>query len=66
MHISTLTVRNFRNFLRAQFNFEEGVNTLIGENGVGKTNVFHAIRLLLDESLPRNATTLRSRTSTGL
>jgi putative ATP-dependent endonuclease of OLD family len=59
MHISTLTVRNFRNFLRAQFNFEEGVNTLIGENGVGKTNVFHAIRLLLDESLPRNATTLR-------
>jgi putative ATP-dependent endonuclease of OLD family len=59
MHISKLKIRNFRNFRHAEFNFEEGVNTLIGENGVGKTNAFHAIRLLLDESLPRNATSLR-------
>ena len=59
MHITELRIRNFRNFLKAKFRFEPGVNTLIGENGSGKTNVFHAIRLLLDESLERNAIYLR-------
>jgi putative ATP-dependent endonuclease of OLD family len=59
MHITELRIRNFRNFLKAKFCFEPGVNTLIGENGSGKTNVFHAIRLLLDESLERNAIYLR-------
>lgn len=59
MHIAALLIRNFRNFANVRFKFEEGVNTLIGENGVGKTNAFHAMRLLLDENLPRNATALR-------
>ncbi len=59
MHITELRIRNFRNFLKAKFCFEPGVNTLIGENGSGKTNVFHAIRLMLDESLERNAIYLR-------
>jgi putative ATP-dependent endonuclease of OLD family len=59
MHITELRVRNFRNFLKAKFCFEPRVNTLIGENGSGKTNVFHAIRLLLDETLERNAVYLR-------
>jgi putative ATP-dependent endonuclease of OLD family len=31
------------------------VNTIIGENGSGKTNLFRAIRLLLDDSLLRMA-----------
>ena len=59
MHITELRIRNYRNFKNARFKFEEGVNTLIGENGSGKTNVFHAMRLLLDESLSRNALHLR-------
>ena len=59
MHITELRIRNFRNFKKARFKFQEGVNTLIGENGSGKTNVFHAMRLLLDESLSRNALNLR-------
>jgi len=59
MHITEIRIRNFRNFLKAKFRFEPGVNTLIGENGSGKTNVFHAIRLLLDESLERNAIYLK-------
>jgi predicted ATP-dependent endonuclease of OLD family len=29
------------------------VNTIIGENGSGKTNLFQAIRLLIDENMPR-------------
>jgi predicted ATP-dependent endonuclease of OLD family len=34
--------------------FQKGVNTIIGENGSGKTNLFHALRILIDESMPRN------------
>ncbi len=59
MHITELRIRNFRNFMKAKFSFREGVNTLIGENGSGKTNALHALRLLLDESLTRNAVYLR-------
>jgi putative ATP-dependent endonuclease of OLD family len=59
MHISELRIRNFRNFLCARFRFEKGVNTLIGENGSGKTNAFYALRLLLDDTLARNAGQMR-------
>lgn len=59
MYISSLRIRNFRNFLRANFEFKKGVNTILGENGSGKTNALFALRLLLDESLPRNITKLR-------
>jgi len=58
MHISKLSLINYRNFLNAKLSFQKGINTLIGENGSGKTNIFSAIRLLLDNSLPRAATKL--------
>lgn len=58
MYISKLSINNFRNFHRAEFNFNKGVNTLLGENASGKSNAFHALRLLLDDSLSRNATKL--------
>jgi len=53
MYISKLSIRNFRNFSNVSLAFNKGVNTIIGENGAGKTNLFHAIRLLVDESMPR-------------
>lgn len=53
MHISKLSVRNFRNFHNVSLNFQKGVNTIIGENGSGKTNILYALRLLIDESMPR-------------
>jgi len=53
MFISKLSLRNYRNFRNASLDFNKGINTLIGENGCGKTNVMTAIRILLDESLPR-------------
>ncbi|MGD0234099.1 MAG: AAA family ATPase [Syntrophorhabdales bacterium] len=59
MHITELRIRHFRNFAKAKFSFQEGVNTLIGENGSGKTNALHALRILLDESLSRNVVYLR-------
>ncbi|HCR3980208.1 recombination protein F [Citrobacter koseri] len=59
MYISKLSINNFRNFHRAEFNFNKGVNTLLGENASGKSNAFHALRLLLDDSLSRSATKLK-------
>lgn len=53
MHISKLTIRNYRNFSDSSLDFHKGVNTIIGENGSGKTNIMQAIRILLDENLPR-------------
>lgn len=55
MHISKLTLVNYRNFSRAKLFFKKGVNTIIGENGAGKSNVFRAIRLLLDDNMVRQA-----------
>ncbi|WP_454871026.1 ATP-dependent nuclease, partial [Priestia megaterium] len=55
MYISDLEITNFRNFKNANFKFEPGVNTLIGENSSGKSNALYAIRLLLDDTLPINA-----------
>lgn len=56
MYITQLELTNFRNFKNSIFKFKQGVNTLIGENSSGKSNALYAIRLLLDESLPMNAT----------
>lgn len=58
MYISQLTLRNFRNFKAQQFSFTPGVNTLIGENGSGKSNAFLALRLMLDNNLPNSAANL--------
>lgn len=54
MHISSLSIRNFRNFRSAKLKFTKGINTIIGENGSGKTNLFYALRILLDNTLPRH------------
>ncbi len=54
MYISKLSIRNFRNFRSTSLSFQKGVNTIIGENGSGKTNILYALRLLIDESLPRS------------
>lgn len=55
MHISKLRLVNYRNFASTTLTFTEGVNTVIGENGSGKTNLFRAIRLLLDDDMLRSA-----------
>lgn len=55
MHITKLSLVNYRNFKNAKLLFNKGVNTIIGENGSGKTNLFRAMRLLLDNSMSRSA-----------
>ena len=54
MYISKLSIRNYRNFRNVSLLFKKGVNTIIGENGSGKTNLLHALRLLIDDNLPRS------------
>ncbi len=54
IYLSKVSLVNFRNFKNAVLRFNPGVNTIIGENGAGKTNIFHAIRLLLDDTLPNS------------
>lgn len=55
MHISKLTLVNYRNFKNTSLTFQRGVNTIIGENGAGKSNILRAIRLLLDDNMVRAA-----------
>ncbi|WP_058120183.1 AAA family ATPase [Photobacterium kishitanii] len=59
MHISKLSLVNYRNFSNSKLLFSKGINTLIGENGSGKTNLFRAIRLLLDNTMPRSSLRLQ-------
>ncbi|HXH29246.1 MAG TPA: AAA family ATPase [Bacteriovoracaceae bacterium] len=47
MHLSKVEIKNFRNFLSFEINFTAGLNVIVGENNVGKTNLFDAIRLAL-------------------
>lgn len=58
MHITKLSLVNYRNFKNVKLLFNKGINTIIGENGSGKTNLFRAMRLMLDNSIPRSATKL--------
>ncbi|ERW07656.1 ATP-dependent endonuclease [Pseudomonas aeruginosa] len=55
MYISKLSLINYRNFSNTKLLFNKGTNTIIGENGSGKTNLFRAIRLLLDDNMLRSA-----------
>lgn len=55
MFISNVSIVNYKSFRNTKFSFKEGINTIIGENGSGKTNLFRAIRLLLDDNLLRMA-----------
>lgn len=46
MHLTRLTLKHFRNHHDTSFDFGEGINVLLGDNGQGKTNVIEAISYL--------------------
>lgn len=50
MYISKVSLVNYRNFANSKIVLNKGINTIIGENGSGKTNLFKAIRLLLEDA----------------
>lgn len=55
MYLSKISLVNYRNFTNSYFLFNKGINTIIGENASGKTNLFRAIRLILDDNLLSSA-----------
>ncbi len=46
MHLSTLSILNFKNYEQADLELSPRINCFVGENGVGKTNLLDAIHYL--------------------
>ncbi|MFA9458365.1 DNA replication/repair protein RecF [Halalkalibacter sp. AB-rgal2] len=46
MEITSLTIRQYRNYQRVELNFDPSITIFIGENAQGKTNVLEAIYVL--------------------
>jgi DNA replication and repair protein RecF len=44
--INRLRLERFRNFKQLDLSFSSGINQIVGENGIGKTNILEAIYLL--------------------
>lgn len=59
LHISRIEVRNFRNFKHLVIEKFPARAVITGENGVGKSNLLEALRLVLDPSLPNTRRRLR-------
>ncbi|MFG1824251.1 ATP-dependent endonuclease [Microbispora bryophytorum] len=59
LYISRIEVRNFRNFRHLVIDDFPAHAVIVGENGVGKSNLLEAIRLVLDPSLPDSRRMLR-------
>lgn len=55
MHLDNITIKNFRNFENFTINFTKEFQTIIGENNIGKSNLFWAIRLVFDKNLSYNS-----------
>jgi len=60
VHISRVEIRNFRNFQELQLERFPSPAVVVGENGVGKSNLLEALRLVLDPSLPDTRRMLRA------
>lgn len=58
MNIKSIAIKNFRNFSDFSIEFSKGYQTIIGENNIGKSNLYWAIRLILDKELSYNARNL--------
>lgn len=60
LHISRIEVTNFRNFRHLLIDPFPSQAVIVGENGTGKSNLLHALRLILDPTLSDAARMLRS------
>lgn len=52
MQIKSVRIKNFRNFSDFSIDFSDGFQLLIGENNIGKSNFYWALRLALDKNIP--------------
>lgn len=46
MYLTNLSLINFKNYDIADFTFSEGVNCIVGRNGIGKTTILDAVHYL--------------------
>ncbi len=60
MILKRLSIINFRNIAQAELELSDGLNCLIGDNGMGKTNVLDAVYFL---SMCRSAATSQDSTT---
>jgi putative ATP-dependent endonuclease of the OLD family len=60
MHIHRIQIENFRNLASFQLGPLAEAVVVVGENQCGKSNLLHALRLVLDPSLPDTARALRA------
>ena len=58
MRISRVQIENFRNFRSVDIPVSKNA-VIVGENKIGKSNLLHALRLVLDPTLPDTARKLR-------
>jgi putative ATP-dependent endonuclease of OLD family len=58
MRISRVQIANFRNFQTLDLRLNEHA-VIVGENKIGKSNLLHALRIILDPALPDSARQLR-------
>lgn len=55
MHIKRIAISNFRNLHDIDIDDLPPSIVVVGENGSGKSNLLHALRLVLDPSLPETS-----------
>ncbi len=46
MYLKEISLNNFKNYIQSKTNFSKKINCLVGDNGVGKTNLLTAIYYL--------------------
>ena len=46
MHLENISLQNFKNYSKVELNFSSRINCIVGNNGVGKTNILDAIHYL--------------------
>ena len=67
MHLGMVRVRNFRNLSDISVSFKSGLNVLVGENDIGKTNLLDAMRWALGvQSVGRDAAVILDRPAAAL
>lgn len=55
MHVSAITICNYRNFAELELTELSGSLVVLGENNAGKTNFLRAMQLVLDPGMPDRA-----------
>ena len=60
LHIARIEIENFRNFAHLTIDPFPSAAVIVGENGAGKSNLLHALRIVIDPTLPDAARRLRA------